>query len=108
MVKNIEKWAFFAPKCQSPTVPSRVLAKVSHLRGLCRNIVSARHQNQPARRVRYPKDSLHHAFYFFGVTDGLAAAPPSSTAKVQCASTFLPPDFASTMTLHLSRSFFVT
>src|SRR5947207_15995433 len=22
MVKNIEKWAFFAQKCQSPTVPS--------------------------------------------------------------------------------------
>src|SRR5438105_9068698 len=70
--------------------------------------VLVRHQNQHARRVRYPKDSLHHAFYFFGVTDGLAAAPPSSTAKFQCASTFLPPDFASTITLHLSRNFFVT
>ena len=29
MVKNIEKWAFFAQKCQSPTVPSRVLAIAS-------------------------------------------------------------------------------
>ncbi len=24
MVKNIEKWAFFAQKCQSPTVPTRM------------------------------------------------------------------------------------
>jgi hypothetical protein len=23
MVKNIEKWAFFAQKCQSPTVPTQ-------------------------------------------------------------------------------------
>src|SRR4029077_19641543 len=48
--------------------------------------------------------------YFFGVgeADAAAGAPASSTAKVQCASTFFPPDFASTMTLHLSRNFFVT
>src|SRR5437879_5756102 len=49
----------------------------------------------------------HRSRYFFGVADA-AAAPASSTAKVQCASTFLPPDFASTITLHLSRNFFVT
>jgi hypothetical protein len=48
--------------------------------------------------------------YFFGVGEAetVGETPPSSTAKVQCASTFLPPDFASTMTLHLSRNFFVT
>jgi hypothetical protein len=63
-----------------------------------------------ARRVRYPEDLLQHAFYFFGVGEADAAAgePASSTAKVQCVSTFLPPDFASTITLHLSRNFFVT
>src|SRR4029077_1604186 len=45
------------------------------------------------------------AFYFFGVGEADAAAgePTSSTAKVQCVSTFFPPDFASTITLHLSR-----
>jgi hypothetical protein len=60
--------------------------------------------------VRYPENSLQHAFYFFGVgeADGAAGEPASSTAKVQCVSTFLPSDFASTITLHLSRNFFVT
>ena len=43
-----------------------------------------------------------------GEADAAAGAPASSTAKFQCASTFFPPDFASTMTLHLSRIFFVT
>ena len=90
----------------------RVLAMASRHRQLfSRKTVLVRHQNQHARRVRYPEYSPHRASYFLGVGDGLVAAPvapPCSTAKVQCVSTFFPPDFASTITLHLSRNFFVT
>src|SRR5216684_9428071 len=51
-------------------------------------------------------------YFFFGVgvADGAeAAAPDSSIPNVQCASIFLPSDFALRMTVHvLSRSFCVT
>src|SRR4029077_8617314 len=95
---------------------SRCWDGVSSSRTFSRKTVLVRHQksepdwHKSARRVRYPEDLLQHAFYFFGVGEADAAAgePASSTAKVQCVSTFFPPDFASTITLHLSRNFFVT
>src|SRR5207237_8542092 len=57
------------------------------------------------------RNRLHRGFYFLGVGEGLVPAPGvpvPSTAKVQCASTFFPPDFASTMTVHVSLNSFVT
>jgi hypothetical protein len=60
------------------------------------------------------EDNAFHlltAVYFFGVEAAGAAAPaaPSSIPNVQCASTFLPSDFAVRITVQLlSRSFWVT
>src|SRR5437763_694094 len=83
---------------------SRVGHRVLAIADFSVKIVSARRRNQHARRVLYPERPWVR--YFLGVGDVVAPLP--STAKVQCASTFLPPDFASTMTLHLSRNFWVT
>src|SRR5438445_4791302 len=69
---------------------------------------------KPARETRgLPRTSLR--VYFFGVGAGFAGAgagapaAAASTPNVQCASTFLPSDFALTITVHeLSRNFCVT
>jgi len=103
------------------SLPTHFFGKVAEkgqascLRSPEKTVSARRRKSEPdwykhARRVRYPENSLQHAFYFFGVgeADGAAGEPASSTAKVQCVSTFLPSDFASTITLHLSRNFFVT
>src|SRR6185437_7665478 len=68
---------------------------------------------QYAGCAHYP-EVRGHTSYLFGVADGDIAgeapggAAPPSMAKLQCPWTFLPPDFASTTTLTLSRSFCVT
>src|SRR3954469_14500295 len=92
-------------------------------------IVSARRRNQHARRVRSPEKSSSPAYFFFlfgfaagdavvgavaGVivgsgAGGAAFGVPSSMLNVQCVSTFLPPDFALTITVQfLSFSRWVT
>lgn len=87
---------------------SRPWAKASRLRELPQGCFGETPKPTPETGV-LPGRELPSSPYFFGVAAGETAAAPSSIPKVQCASIFLPSDFALMMTVHvLSRNFCVT